>query len=115
METSVAPVEAIKCPLALTLLPLRRSRGILAGGRARSGIPASGLVIFEVTPALVLKAEPGLNSQLTLTWNGGPRVKLQKTLSLAKPNWQEVAGSDGVSTMEPPVTELAAFFRLVRQ
>jgi sugar lactone lactonase YvrE len=58
---------------------------------------------------------PILNgSVLTLSWNGGPGIKLQKTTNLANPDWQDVPGSEGVSQIELPCAEAAAFFRLVK-
>ena len=51
---------------------------------------------------------------LTISWNGGPTIKLQKTASLENPNWQDVAGSEGLSSMNLPTPDRSAFFRLVR-
>ena len=49
--------------------------------------------------------------KVTITWVGGPNIKLQTTASLTNPNWQDVAGSLGKSSVEA-VTGGAAFYRL---
>jgi len=51
---------------------------------------------------------------LEASWSGSPYMKLQKTTSLMNPDWQDVAGSHGVSSMDLPATDRSAFFRLVK-
>jgi hypothetical protein len=51
---------------------------------------------------------------LTVTWNGGPGIKLQKTPTLAIPNWQDVPGSLGNSTVTEALSGTAAFYRALK-
>lgn len=51
---------------------------------------------------------------VTITWNGSPSVKLQKTPTLANPNWQDVPGSLGSSTATDAISGAAAFYRAIR-
>ena len=76
-----------------------------------------GLTILEIElpGTLKLKAPVLSGNTITLFWNGGPGIKLQKTTSLANPSWQDVPGSDGLSSIELPRTDPTAFFRLLKQ
>jgi hypothetical protein len=53
-------------------------------------------------------------AQAVVSWNeAGRGMKLQRASRLAEPDWQEVAGSESVTSVTLPVTEAgAAFFRL---
>ena len=51
---------------------------------------------------------------LTLSWNGGPGIRLQKTTTLTNPDWQDVDGSEGQSSVNLPMSDSSAFFRLVK-
>ena len=75
-----------------------------------------GLAVLDIELPGTLKLNPPVLSanSLTLSWNGGAGIKLQKTSSLTNPDWQEVAGSDGASQLELPRDEAAAFFRLIQ-
>jgi hypothetical protein len=53
-------------------------------------------------------------SQVVISWEGAPGVKLQKAPSLTHPNWQDVPGSAGASSVTETVTGAAAYYRLVR-
>lgn len=64
-------------------------------------------MLASISPVLSANA-------LTLSWNGGPGIKFQKTLSLAPANWQDVAGSGGVSSLELSRDGAGAFFRLIK-
>jgi phospholipase C len=48
------------------------------------------------------------------TWAGGMTVKLQKTTNLNPTSWVEVAGSLGASSVDVPVSNAPAYFRLVQ-
>jgi uncharacterized protein YuzE len=52
---------------------------------------------------------------ITLNWTLSPNVKLQRTLSLASPTWQDVVGSLGQASHTETVTNAVAFYRLVTQ
>jgi hypothetical protein len=51
---------------------------------------------------------------VTIAWDGAPGTKLQKATSLTNPNWQDVPGSDGASSVNEATSDPAAFYRLVR-
>ena len=79
-----------------------------------------GLAIYDfvaptVTPRLRLNTPVLSGGVVVLTWQGGgPGIKLQKTTSLAAPNWQDVPGTDGQSLAALPPSDAAAFFRLIQ-
>ncbi|MBI4661626.1 MAG: xanthine dehydrogenase family protein molybdopterin-binding subunit [Verrucomicrobia bacterium] len=77
-----------------------------------------------MTPERVLVAiqskPPTLNppecsgGQIRLSWNGGPGIKLQKSATLSNPVWQDVPDTVGKSSVSLPLSDAAAYFRLVK-
>jgi hypothetical protein len=67
--------------------------------------PTAPLKISRITVA---------GGNVTITWNGGPGVKLQKTATLTTPNWQDVPGSLGNTTVTEALSGAAAFYRASR-
>ncbi len=53
-------------------------------------------------------------NSLTLAWSGAAGLKLQKSTSLTSPNWQDVAGSDGKSSVTETISGETAFYRLIK-
>jgi len=86
------------------------------GNRVYAAEDRWGMPIYELTLSGSLKLNPPVLSgnTLTLSWNDGAGVKLQKTLSLTNPNWQDVAGSEGLSSIALPREGAAIFFRLIQ-
>jgi hypothetical protein len=85
----------------------------LAGNYAYVADGRWGFKVVRLRDLLTLNAPLLSPEGLALSWAGGPGIKLQKTTSLTNPNWQDVPGSEGVSQIELPCAEAAAFFRLV--
>jgi hypothetical protein len=75
-----------------------------------------GLSIFKLSLPGPLQLNPPVLSAntLTLSWSGGPGIKLQKTTSLTAPNWQDVPNATGQSLAALPLSDAAAFFRLIQ-
>ena len=76
----------------------------------------AGLTVLDffapnTSPRLRLNPPVLANGVAVVTWEGGPGIKLQKTTSLANPDWQDVPGTTGQSLAILPQTD-AAFFRL---
>ena len=79
----------------------------------------SGLTVLDfsapnTSPRLRLNAPVLSGGVAVLTWEGGPGIKLQKTLNLTAPNWQDVPNTDSQSVAVLPPTDTAAFFRLIQ-
>ena len=87
----------------------------VAGNLAYVAAGEYGLAIYRLTPQLILKPPILEGSELRLSWLGGPGVRLQRTPSLSKPDWQDVPNSDGASGVRLPSPSAASFFRLVRR
>lgn len=49
---------------------------------------------------------------ITLSWNGGAGVLLQKATTLTNPTWETVAGTDGASTAQISADGSSGFYRL---
>jgi hypothetical protein len=73
-----------------------------------------GLAIYRLTPRLILQPPVQLGTELRLFWLGGPGIRLQRTTSLAKPDWQDVPNSEGSNSVRLPTLSAASFFRLIR-
>ncbi len=71
--------------------------------------------VAEITFPMRLETTALPDSRLRLSWLRAPGVRLQQTTSLANPNWQDLPDSDGQSSLELPMTERMAFFRLVQR
>jgi hypothetical protein len=84
----------------------------LAGNYAYVADGQWGFKVVRLRDLLTLNAPLLSPNGLALSWAGGPGIKLQKTTSLTNPNWQTVLGSEGLSQIELPCAEAAAFFRL---
>jgi hypothetical protein len=52
---------------------------------------------------------------VVFNWSGAPNLRLQKTSSLAEPNWQDVPGTLGTGTFTETAPVESAFYRLLRQ
>ncbi len=61
-----------------------------------------------------MKAEKRNPPRLRVSWLGDPEPKLQKTFNLAAADWQNVPGSEGVTSVGLSLNLSALFFRLLR-
>jgi endonuclease/exonuclease/phosphatase family metal-dependent hydrolase len=53
-------------------------------------------------------------ADIELNWLSGVGVRLQRSPTLAPPNWEDVAGTLGAGAFSEPRTNAAAFYRLAR-
>jgi hypothetical protein len=51
---------------------------------------------------------------VTISWEGTAGVRLQKSTSLTNPDWQDVSGSDGASSVNDAISDPEAYYRLIR-
>ncbi|MEO6183174.1 MAG: hypothetical protein ABIP71_08790, partial [Verrucomicrobiota bacterium] len=65
-------------------------------------------------PALRISSIARSTSNVIISWPAELNTKLQKTTSLTSPNWQDVAGSTGASSVTNAVSGLEAYYRLAR-
>jgi nicotinate dehydrogenase subunit B len=77
-------------------------------------IPDRVLAFIQNSPTLAVQPPIRVGNQIQLSWNGGPGRKLQKTTSLTNPLWQDVPGTEGVSSIQLPATDATAYFRAIR-
>jgi hypothetical protein len=78
-------------------------------GPSASGIPA------PVPAAVSLNVSRQGTASISLSWQGAPGARLQKSLSLGPQNWQDVPGTLGASSVVEPITGSSAFYRLFKQ
>jgi len=91
----------------------------LGGVGSTSALQPDCLTILDffapnVSRSLRLNAAVLSGGVAVLTWGGGPGIKLQKTTSLTAPNWQDVPNATGQSLAALPLSDAAAFFRLIQ-
>lgn len=85
------------------------------GDRVYVAAAIDGLAILNAyQPPLRLNTPVISATAVTLSWTGGPGIRLQRTVSLTTPDWQDVPGSDGAGQIELAHDAPAAFFRLVK-
>ena len=72
------------------------------------------LRILELSPVLALASPTHTENGLTLSWNGGPGIRLQKTASLGDSLWQDVPGTEAQSTFILPLVDGNSFFRVIK-
>ena len=75
--------------------------------------PAGYLLIYEFKERPVIKTSRA-GGMLFLIWGDATGFILQRTASLADPDWSDVPGSENQSGIELPVGNGSEFFRLVR-
>ena len=51
---------------------------------------------------------------LTISWKGAAGVRLQKTTRLAKPDWQDLPGTNGESSAQEIADQTESYYRLIR-
>jgi hypothetical protein len=73
-----------------------------------------GLTIFEVMELPYVRSIARNLENIVITWNATPGVKLQSKKSLADPEWNDVPGSDGQSSVSIAASGSSKFFRLVK-
>ncbi|MEI6785449.1 MAG: hypothetical protein WCQ21_31505 [Verrucomicrobiota bacterium] len=75
-----------------------------------------GLKVFEVqqTPWPSLKASAFSAGMLTLSWPPLEGIRLQKSVSLAAPDWHDVLGTENTNSVTLPIGSGSGFFRLVK-
>lgn len=74
-----------------------------------------GLAIYRLTPQLRLNPPVWDGQALRLSWLGAPGIRLQRATSLSARDWQDVPGTEGMSSLALPSTNGATFYRLRRQ
>ena len=74
------------------------------------GIDDFGL--YSLPPLKITSIVPS-GANVLISWPGAAGTKLQKTTSLASPNWQDVSGSNGASSALDAVAG-TAFYRITR-
>jgi hypothetical protein len=64
-------------------------------------------------PPLRISNIETIGGQVTLTWPGGPGMRLQQATNLSTPAWQDFPATTGADSATLPTTNAAAFFRLL--
>ena len=74
-----------------------------------------GLAIYQLQQSIYPPLKPPViaGGMMTMTWPYLDGARLQMATNLAQPFWQDVPASEGTNTLSLPMTEVAAFFRLV--
>lgn len=75
-----------------------------------------GLYSIEEAPttAPAIESISANGGVVTIAWPGAAGVRLQKTSSLAKPNWADVPDSGGKSSANEVADQAEAYYRLIR-
>jgi len=89
------------------------ARGIaVSGNHIHLAEDWAGLVILEMPP--FMKSISHSNGAVDISWEGWGEAQLQRTTSLANPDWQTLPGSENLNEMALPMRSGSEFFRLVK-
>lgn len=88
-------------------------RYIRAVGSYVMPVDTFGVMTVEADPSLLSIARTSA-TQVTLTWNGRPGVRLQSSGSLTGATWGDVPGTDGASSSVQTLGAGNLFFRLTK-
>jgi len=72
------------------------------------------LSVYEISDRPAIKSLSINAESLILTWDYAPGFMLQHTTSLANPQWSEVPGSQGQTSLQLPMASGNEFFRLAK-
>jgi hypothetical protein len=77
-------------------------------------VATNPLSVYEISDRPTITSLSINADSLILTWDYAPGFVLQRTASLANPQWSDVPGSEGQTGLQLPVTSGNEFFRLAR-
>lgn len=72
------------------------------------------LLVYEITDRPAITSLSFRGESLALTWDFAPGFVLQRTASLADPQWSNVPSSEGQTSLQLSITGSKEFFRLAR-
>jgi len=105
-------VEVVRLALADNQ-PNVRLRFLTAGKNSWYwGIDNLGLYSLPVVPSFRISSIVASGTNVVITWPGEATVRLQRSISLTTPSWQDLPGTLGASSATVPRTNSANFFRL---
>jgi hypothetical protein len=70
--------------------------------------------IDELVTELAIESVRREGDTVTLSWPGGPGIRLQRTPSLQDPEWIDVEGTEGSSSFTGSIDQPSAYYRLSR-
>lgn len=73
-----------------------------------------GLRVYDVAVLPYFTSVAQTGGRLVMAWPGEPGLRLQRSVSLTRPDWTDVPGSEGQSSFQWPMTNGSGFFRLLR-
>lgn len=69
--------------------------------------------LYSLTPqSLAINSIVRNGDNITISWNGAPGVRLQKSTSLSSPNWNDIQGTEGASSYTDSASGNNAYYRL---
>lgn len=72
----------------------------------------SGVSVFQANPLWRVGILPASQDRFSIVWTGGPGPILQKSQNLLNPIWQDMLGTEKLSSIEISRADAASFFRL---
>jgi len=69
----------------------------------------------SLSAALRLTILPPTNGLVRFTWLASPGARLQQSLSLSSPNWQDIPNTEGSNSAAFPPSATSSFFRLLKR
>jgi nicotinate dehydrogenase subunit B len=76
--------------------------------------PERVLALMQIAPTLAVQPPVRVGDQVRVSWNGGPGIKLQKCAHMPPTGWQDVAGTEGQTSITLPLSDQSAYFRVIK-
>lgn len=106
-------VELFRLPQADNQAAVRFRFGHAGNDSWYFGIDNVGLYSISAAPLRIASiVRSGVS--VVISWEGAAGVRLQRTTSLANPNWQDVDGTAGSGSATLPASGTESYFRLAR-
>jgi hypothetical protein len=100
-------------PALNVIPPAKTDAGTNPGPAAATGAMASNK-LWIVNNSRPVSAKPQGNL-VTITWNGGPGIRLQMSITVGNAGWQDVPNTEGQSSVDLPMSNTGTFFRIIRK
>jgi hypothetical protein len=84
----------------------------IAADRIFAAANYDGLLVLELPP--LFKSISRGNGTIDIAWEGFGKARLQRSTSLAHPNWQELVGSENTNRVTLPLWDGPEYFQLVK-
>jgi hypothetical protein len=101
-------------PASNATLPTKTEAGPTPNSAPAAATGSANNKLWIVNNSRPVSAKPQGNL-VTVTWNGGPGIRLQMSTTIGNAGWQDVPNTDGQSSVDLPMSNTGTFFRVIKR